>query len=50
MRRTLTVLIVLALPAIPALVFGPWQLGALWLLIIAGSGLMARPWREEAYR
>ena len=40
------VLLVLALIAVPALVFGPWQLGALWLFIVAGAGLKARVWED----
>ena len=44
--RVLAVLFFLSLPGLPALVFGPWQLGALWLFIVAGAGLKARVWED----
>ena len=34
-------LLILALIAVPALVFGPWQLGALWILILVFAAITA---------
>ena len=44
--RVLLVLFVLALPGVYWLIAGPWQLGALWLFIVAGAGLKARVWED----